>query len=202
MKIILVKLKFIQHTNRLNQRDGILKKIDRILFLIIALISISTSYYSIFIKYDKKIFLILKPGENICINNYFNFISPFINNTYNSYVFIYLNDICFSCPSGELVKLVEVTSDLYKNIDFIILLSNEYTSNDIDNLVYNYSLNLKFKLVDKNLQKLIDSKQKIHLAILPEAFAFLVNPEGVVIDVAEINLKNWHRIMHNWRINL
>lgn len=179
-----------------------MKKIDRILFIIIALISISTSYYSIFIKYNNKNFSILKSGENVYINKYFNFISRFITNRYNGFLFIYLNDICFSCPSGELVKLIDVSNKLYKNIDFIILLSNEYTSNDIDNLVYNYSLNLKFTLVGKNFQKLIDSKQNTQLTLLPDAFAFLVNPEGVIIDLTQINLKNWRRIMHNWRLNL
>ena len=98
---------------------------------------------------------------------------------YNMY--IYLGNICGSCLDGVLVFKLDSIQTQMKNGKINILLPNEYSRNDLENIKYNHSFKIDFYNIGLEFQEII-KKTKYEKNRFPfSGFCFVVNREGLVL---------------------
>ncbi len=77
----------------------------------------------------------------------------FNKEAYHYYLLFYFRDICASCQSG---KMISTLNDLFRACNFcyiFVFLSEDFSQNDIDNLINNLNIEFKLEKIPLSLKK-------------------------------------------------
>lgn len=126
----------------------------------------------------------VRKGDNIKEIDGLEQINRFLQQENRPYYLISIfNSVCMNCPSGYLIEKMK---DLYKingKVHFLMILPENFTDNDLDNLRTNLGIGFPIKRMDKKLsEKLNKFKNKERITLFPY-IVFITDRTGKVIDV-------------------
>lgn len=143
----------------------------------------------------------IKPGFHISDIDWLGSLARVIEreNNYEYFIFSMFNNICTGCPSGTLInKLKEADKSASGSAHFLIILSDDYTENDVNNFKIHLEINFPVLKADEQLMnkwnQLIEEFSKIEL----NNIIFSVSKEGEILDT--IMLNRWNEFFNNLSI--
>lgn len=151
---------------------------------------IKTQLQSLLKKIEFSIHYFIKSGENIRNIDWFDHLWKIIirEKTPNYHVISMFTRICSSCPSGRIINnLKELYKTSNKSAQFLSILSDNFSENDVNNLKIN--LGIKFPMIkaDEKLankwNKLIKEFRETDL----NNIVFLIDKKGQILSVMQSN---------------
>jgi hypothetical protein len=128
----------------------------------------------------------IKPGTHISDNDWLSSLSGIIEEEdgYDYFLFSMFNDICVGCPSGLLIsKIKDAFKSAGKTVCFSIILSDDYTENDANNLKVNFDINFPVFEADERIMNNWNQLTKEFSKGELNNIVFTVNKKGEILDV-------------------
>ncbi len=129
----------------------------------------------------------ISPGMNIRDIEWFSQIEriKFRHSDQDHFVLCLLLNVCLSCPSGKLVLRLKELRAGHPEIMPIIILPQNYTQNDRDNLQANMELDFCVELADSLFQEQWDKYMLTHGQAVWNQVVMLINSDGLIENVMQ-----------------
>ena len=128
----------------------------------------------------------IKPGQYIKDIDGLNQISEIIENEkeYDYFVISMFTDVCGNCLTGEIINELKKKNDLYHDsIYFLILLSDDFSTADINNLKEIIKIKIPVRRAKGELLGKWKKLREEYGMILVNNIVFLINKDREIVDV-------------------
>ncbi len=135
---------------------------------------------------------IVNINDNISTNSYLKFLQNNLEfSKFATSILIFLDDICSSCPSGQIINEFNMFQLENVNLKCYVVLSSKYGKNDLENIKNNNNLAISFLINGKEIEDYNQSHIKTNFISTINGMSIVINKKGSVIFFVDlINEKN------------
>ena len=139
---------------------------------------------------------IVDVNKNISTNSYLRFIEKYSENSFAKInVFIFFDDACSSCLSGQIINDINKFQMKNLNIKYYIVLPSSYKTNDLRNIKRNNNFSLDFIKIGKEIEHYKQLRMQTDFISTTNGVALVSNDKGNVLFLVDFfNEKNQYRV--------
>jgi len=126
-------------------------------------------------------------NENISANSYLSFLQKYFEKSLSQiYVFVFLDDACSSCQSGQIINEINKFQMENLSLKYYIVLPSTYNENDLKNIKRNNNFLLDFIRVGKEIEDYKLSRLKTDFVSTINGITLVINKNGDVLFFADL----------------